>query len=181
MMSIFRNIISKIGGVAGLVLDAVGLVAGIVAHSVPMPAWAKMTLKVISVAAPAAAAVIAVTECVKDFKDCQEPKSITEKTLENKNSKSDADDDSLDINEDYKNAVSEAAAELNGKSHNGTRNKSFREINPAVEKCKNRKGTNDYVKSRREKIENQYTGLDTCDEIARSIPRGGYFYRTSAC
>ena len=181
MMSIFRNIISKIGGVAGLVLDAVGLVAGIVAHSVPMPAWAKMTLKVISVAAPAAAAVIAVTECVKDFKDCQEPKSITEKTLENKNSKSDADDDSLDINEDYNNAVSEAAAELNGKSHTSTRNKSFREINPAVEKCKNRKGTNDYVKSRREKIENQYTGLDTCDEIARSTPRGGYFYRTSAC
>lgn len=181
-MSIFRNILSKIGGVAGLVLDAVGLVAGIVAHSVPMPAWAKMTLKVISVAAPAAAAVISVTECVKNFKDCQEPKSIVEKTLENKNAKSDTDDDSLNIyDKKYKDTVSEAADDIRGVKRTGNRKESFREINPAVEKCKNRKGTNSFVTGRREKMENQFPGLDTCDEIARNTPRGGYFYRTSTC
>lgn len=78
------SLFSSIRGIVSTVFVAVGAVAGVVAKYAPVPMWAKTALKVVSIAAPAIGAVVAISECVDNTSGTSKPKSITEKTLKNR-------------------------------------------------------------------------------------------------
>ena len=164
-MSLFKKIMDKFGDAICVSLDVIGVAsASLVASPLPIPAWGKMVLRVVSVVASTLGVALSVYQCVKNVKDCTKPNNLAEKILSGNNK---VDDDNYsEVDAEYEDLRSSVADEIRtGKkqSRKSDRKRKFDSVNPAVNKYKNRPGKNAHVKS---EMNINFDDLSTCDDVA---------------
>jgi len=169
-----RNFCDSFANLPSIILGAVGVVAGGVSLlPIPMPAWLKIALKVVSVAAPAAGAIVSTVKFFKNKKADTAPKSIPELALMDDEITEEELLDSIDpqLLEDYDEAQEFVADEARyGKDRKIrlSRNKKFR---PVSKKSDKKEKSSKKISKKAKSIKEVYPRLPgvggTCEDIVR--------------
>jgi hypothetical protein len=85
--SAFKNKVAAICGVIG------SIAVGLVASPIPMPAWLRLGLRIVGIAAPTAGAVYSVVKHIAENRQNTKPADITEKLVSSNN---DVDEETYD-------------------------------------------------------------------------------------
>ena len=170
-----QNFCNSFANLPSIILGAVGVVAGGVSLlPIPMPAWLKIALKVVSVAAPAAGAIVSTVKFFKNKKADTAPKSIPELALMDDEITEEELLDSIDpqLLEDYDEAqefVADEARYAKDRKVKRIKNKKFRFATSNSKKEKNSsKKKEKKVNSIKEVYPRNLPGVGgSCEDIIR--------------